>query len=416
MAKSAAPRPLRLLLAVVAAMLVTLAVDIYGAIAMQGSTDELVDDAFRSVTLVEDLRWQVHVLASGEATVTTGDVVAQLDADIAAYAPLADFEDELAVWQALRAELTPLREEARRGDRAAVARRALAVSALVEHLVAINLRSAAHVTDGLGGERRREIVIDAIVVLLIAALLVRLGIGFQRALTHEAELIARNLAMVQEQNRELEAFAGRAAHDLRAPLNPIRGFAELIVSDGEAPPELQRMGALIGKGVARMSRVIDDMLELSRSGQAAPGVAHARTITVAVIDELAPELRDAEVEVEVEPLILACRDTALEQLLRNLLGNSAKYRSPERRLHIALSVRARDGRAVIEVVDNGTGMDAEAARHAFDPFFRARPDVAGTGLGLAIVERIARAYGGSCTLDSSRDQGTTVTVTLPIAA
>jgi signal transduction histidine kinase len=407
-------RPLRLLLAIVAAMFVTLAVDIYGALATASSTEALVDDALRGVYLVEDLRWQFHKLSAGEEP-DEPTILSRIDADVAAYGPLASYKNEGAVWDQLRAELAPLHEEIRRGDHAAAARRAQRVSDLVEQLVAINVQSADSIAQHLSGLRLREIVIDVAVVLVIMVLLIRVGVSFNRTQQHEAELIARNLAMVQEQNRELEAFAGRAAHDLRVPLNPIRGFADLIATGRDSPDELRRMGGLISKGVMRMNRIIEDMLELSRSGRSTPGTANVRATAVTVLDELAAELRDADVELEIPELVVACRDSALEQILRNLVENSAKYREPSRRLAVAISARSEHGRAILEVEDNGMGMDEFAAEHAFDPFFRARPDVVGTGLGLAIIERIVRAYGGRCSLTSAPGSGTTVNVELPLA-
>jgi signal transduction histidine kinase len=406
-------RPLRLLLAIVAAMFVTLAVDIYGALATASSTEALVDDALRGVYLVEDLRWQFHKLSAGEEP-DEPTILSRIDADVAAYGPLASYKNEGAVWDQLRAELAPLHEEIRRGDHAAASRRAQRVSDLVEQLVAINVQSADSIAQHLSGLRLREIVIDVVVVLVIMVLLIRVGVSFNRTQQHEAELIARNLAMVQEQNRELEAFAGRAAHDLRVPLNPIRGFADLIVSGRDSPDELRRMGGLISKGVMRMNRIIEDMLELSRSGRSTPGTANVRATAVTVLDELAAELRDADVKVEIPELVVACRDSALEQILRNLIENSAKYREPSRRLAVAITARSEQGRAILAVEDNGMGMDEFAAEHAFAPFFRARPDVVGTGLGLAIIERIVRAYGGRCSLTSAPGSGTTVNVELPL--
>ena len=103
---------------------------------------------------------------------------------------------------------------------------------------------------------------------------------------------------------------------------------------------------------------------------------------------------------------------ALGQILRNVITNAIKYRSPSRPLAIAIRAEVADGQIVISVEDNGIGMDPESARHAFEPFYRARSELAGHGLGLAIVERIARSVGGSCELSSATDRGTRVTVRL----
>src|SRR5438094_207834 len=80
---------------------------------------------------------------------------------------------------------------------------------------------------------------------------------------------------VAQRNRELDAFAGRAAHDLRGPLNPIRGYADLLMAapGSEPPEEIREMASRIRIAVDRMARVVDDMLELSRAGRPPRGEA-----------------------------------------------------------------------------------------------------------------------------------------------
>ena len=111
---------------------------------------------------------------------------------------------------------------------------------------------------------------------------------------------------------------------------------------------------------------------------------------------------------------MSCNDNALEQILRNLLGNASKFRSPERKLEIDITARRLGGTVELSVGDNGVGMTPAAIPHAFDPFYRGRHDIAGTGLGLSIVDRIVKVSGGACRLDRDRAVGTRVTVTIPV--
>jgi signal transduction histidine kinase len=159
------------------------------------------------------------------------------------------------------------------------------------------------------------------------------------------------------------------------------------------------------------------MLELSRAGRPTPGQACPAKVGAEVLDELAPELLGAELHTQLTLEPVACADGVLAQILRNLVSNAVKFRSRERALHLRL-VALPDGDWIdITLEDNGVGMDAESAAHAFEPFYRGRTDreVPGHGLGLAIVERATRALGGRCELASAPDHGTRIVIRLPHA-
>src|SRR6185312_2877724 len=237
-------------------------------------------------------------------------------------------------------------------------------------LVAINVRETEHATERMKTTRRFELTLDAIAVLAAAIVIGVLGLRLVRVQQRATELLAENLSRAEDRNRELDAFAGRAAHDLRSPLNPIRGYAELIATDSAVPPETRRHGSLITKAVLRMQRVIDDMLELARAGHVERGTAAVVPVIGRVRAELEAELHDAELRVNADDVTAAITETSLEQILRNLIGNAAKFRSPDRKLAIDVSARCNAGDVVIEVADNGVGMDRESLEHAFDPFWR----------------------------------------------
>jgi signal transduction histidine kinase len=172
----------------------------------------------------------------------------------------------------------------------------------------------------------------------------------------------------------------------------------------------------IRKSASRMIGIIDDLLALSVAGRPTPGEAPVAQVVDEVLGELAPDLADAKVEVRVDDVRAACSPGVLAQLLRNLVSNAIKYRSPVRPLALDIAAGQRDGAVELAVKDNGVGMSPEAVAHAFEPFFRAAQGRApGHGLGLAIVERTVSALGGECELESHVDQGTRVALRLPIA-
>jgi len=247
----------------------------------------------------------------------------------------------------------------------------------------------------------RGLWVDIGVGLVTLGLAVAIGFALLRALRVQRALVARHV-------EELEAFAGRTAHDLRGPLSPVRGYADLLTL--EASETVRGYGAKIRRAADRMDGIISDLLALSVSGKPRPGSVRVASAIDAALAELA--LADADIQLSCDESVVAVSAGVLAQILRNLIGNAAKYRSPERRL--ALAITASKGE--IAVRDNGIGMTTEAAARAFDPYYRADDDapVAGHGLGLAIVRRTVEATGGTCALTSRLGVGTTVTLRLPL--
>jgi len=407
-------RPAFLIVIVGVALALVVGVDLWGAHTAQHSANQIFNNATRSIELVEDMRWQLHQLAHADGK-QPDPILARIDADMVAYAPLATYENEADTWAGVRDLLVLSRDAARRGDFATVRQRDPGISDAFEQLVAINHQETQSLIDQIAADQRTETLGDVIAVLVASIVIAVFAIRLSRTQARERQLITENLQRIEERNRELDAFAGRAAHDMRSPLNPIRGYAELISTDNNAPPETRRQASMIIKAVLRMNRVVDDMLALSRAGHPEVGSASVAQGVTLVREELAAELADANVMLEVDDVYVGCNDVSLEQLVRNLVGNASKYRSPDRKLEIRVAARREGERVLISVTDNGIGMEPESIKHAFDPFYRGRRDIVGTGLGLSIVERLTRAHGGSCSIDPDHTPGTRITVTLPSA-
>jgi len=135
------------------------------------------------------------------------------------------------------------------------------------------------------------------------------------------------------------------------------------------------------------------------------------------------ELQGARIVTEIGDDCVACGPSVLEQVVRNLLGNAAKFRSRDRPLLITVRTEKRasrdnpDGQVALIIEDNGMGLDPEAAKHVFEPYYRAYTarEVPGQGLGLAIVERVVHTLGGTCEIGPTAGPGTRVTIHLPAA-
>ncbi len=230
----------------------------------------------------------------------------------------------------------------------------------------------------------------------------------------ESETAARN------SETRMRQFVADASHELRTPLTSIRGYSELY-RQGALPDQAgvdRAMQRIEGEAV-RMGGLVDDMLTLARQDQ-------ARDITYSLVD-VASIARDAgddaraaapdrAISIDADGSALVTGDEpALRQVLGNLVSNALQHTAGS----VRLGVNAHDDVVVVTVADDGPGLSPEDAAHVFDRFYRvdaARTRVhGGSGLGLSIVQSIVDEHGGTISLDSAPDRGTTITVTLPSA-
>ncbi|MEO8841744.1 MAG: HAMP domain-containing sensor histidine kinase [Kofleriaceae bacterium] len=411
----ATPWPALAALAVVVVLsLGMLAVDLVVDHHTAEQTSSLVEDSLRSVALADDLRHQAYRLSTANlAPDQIASIAEQIDADARAYDPLANSEGEGDEWDRLQGLLAHLRHE----QPLSVANNSAGLVAEIEtsiaRLVRINQDAARRSATDITAAHTSGLIVDAVVGVVTLALVSLVALVLVRALRRQRVLLQLHLASVDERTRELAAFASRTAHDLKGPLSPIRGYADLLSL--QPLPEVKEMARRVGRAVDRMSAIIDDMLELSVHGRPVSGQVALTPAVLDAVEELRGELGDAEVSVELGELTLGCSATIFGQVLRNLITNAAKYRDPQRRLALRVQARRDGDRIEIAVVDNGLGMDAETQAHAFEPYYRATTKVPGHGLGLSIVRRTVEAIGGSVELASTLGEGTRVTVAVPAA-
>jgi signal transduction histidine kinase len=411
----ATPWPALAALAVVVVLsLAMFAVDIVVDHHTADHTTALVEDSLRSVALADDLRHQAYRLSTANlAPDQIASIAEQIDADARAYDPLANSDGEGDEWNRLQGLLAHLRHEQPlpAGNNSSTLMSDIESS--IGRLVRINQDEAHRGATAIGEAHTSGLIIDAVVGVITLALVSLVALVLVRTLRRQRTLLQLHLASVDERTRELAAFASRTAHDLKGPLSPIRGYADLISL--QPAPEVKEMARRIGRAVDRMNGVIDDMLELSVHGRPVSGQVALTPAVLDAIEELRGELGDAEVSVELGELTLGCSATIFGQVLRNLITNAAKYRDPHRRLALRVQARRDGDRIEIAVVDNGLGMDPEAQAHAFEPYYRATTTVPGHGLGLSIVRRTVEAIGGTVELASTPGEGTRVTVAVPAA-
>jgi signal transduction histidine kinase len=265
-------------------------------------------------------------------------------------------------------------------------------------------------------QSRTILWLSAIGVIGITLAAIILLVAIRNVHRREEEASQMTLRL-EEQNRELDAFAARVAHDLRGPLSTINLAIDRLI---ERLPDEHATGDILRRGVGRMETLIRDLLTLSRVDSQAPDAASDPAIVAAsVVRDLSAPVAEAggHLELAVDDARVRCSEGLLRDVLWNLVENALKYRGTAPPTIRVEGHYAGNGYE-IRVTDNGMGMSADEARHAFDAFFRgarAPRGVSGTGLGLSIVKRIVEVSAGKIAIDSKVDRGTTVIVDLPLA-
>lgn len=220
--------------------------------------------------------------------------------------------------------------------------------------------------------------------------------------------------MLEERNRDLDAFAGRVAHDIRGPLTTVSLVTARL---SQTAPGEQKAVETLRRGIDRMEALIRDLLALARVEKMHEACDPASAS--ANIEEQFAQRIEAEkgtLRVSLDHSRIRCSDGLLLQVLANLVDNALKYRRTEVPPKIAVSGSPVGATYEIQVVDNGVGMAPEDAAQLFLPFYRAARtrDLPGTGLGLSIVKRVVEASGGSIAVDTHLGQGTSFVVRFPV--
>jgi signal transduction histidine kinase len=210
---------------------------------------------------------------------------------------------------------------------------------------------------------------------------------------------ARSLELVESKNRALEAFAARAAHDLRSPLVPIHSLASLIVRAGRDEADVRLASRIVGSA-SRMSAVIDAMLAFSRSGLLPRGRTEVQNAVTEALADLGAVAGGAEVVLQLEEATVACAPEVLGQILRNVMGNALKYRVPDRPLPPGGLHPGRDVLGVGRGRGQRPGHGARSRPASVRAVLPRDGGGSGHGLGLAIVDSYVRALGGSVQLRS----------------
>jgi len=224
---------------------------------------------------------------------------------------------------------------------------------------------------------------------------------------------------LERANRELDAFSYSVSHDLRAPLRAIDGFTRKVVADHAAALDGEARGYLerVTKAVARMSALIEALLELARISRATlkKDDVDLSALAADVVADLRAAHPERAVTFAVAPALTARGDRRLlSVVLVNLLGNAWKFTGHTDGPRIEFARHPAEPHGFV-VRDNGAGFDAAHAARLFAPFqrFHQASEFAGTGVGLATVQRVVNRHGGRIWAESAPGQGAAFFFTLP---
>jgi light-regulated signal transduction histidine kinase (bacteriophytochrome) len=224
--------------------------------------------------------------------------------------------------------------------------------------------------------------------------------------------VAERTADLEAANRELEAFSFSVAHDLRAPLRHIDGFARMVLEEARGLDEglIKHLNTIV-QAAGGMGRMIDGLLGLSRVGRA--GLQRQRVDMAKLVEDARRELGQdaAHSRWEIGALPAVSGDPVLLRLVWvNLLSNALKYSSRQAEPKIEVGTKAaEDGKLVFFVRDNGVGFDMRYGEKLFNVFQRLhrQDEFEGIGIGLATVRRVIERHGGRVWAESKVDEGAT---------
>ena len=243
-------------------------------------------------------------------------------------------------------------------------------------------------------------------------------IGASKVARDISELKRAEIALTVA-NQELESFSYSVAHDLRAPLRGMNGFAQILLDDYKDKLDANGQDCLheIHSNAVRMAALIDALLSLARVTRSELKLEQADLTAVArsVVSQLSTAEPERRVEVVIEERLSAYVDPQLcRNLLDNLLGNAWKYTGKVGEARIEFGSMNKEGAATFFVQDNGAGFDMAYAKKLFAPFQRLHTasEFQGTGIGLATARRIVHRHGGRIWAEGHVGTGATFYFTL----
>ncbi len=237
----------------------------------------------------------------------------------------------------------------------------------------------------------------------------------------------RLMSALRDADRRKDEFLAMLAHELRNPLGPIRNAVEVLQLVGPPEPRLLRAVGMIQRQVTHLTRLVDDLLDVSRITRGTVRLRRQIVDLAEIVDHAVDQVRPA-IETKSQslaitnarsPITLDADPARLIQVVANLIGNASKFTPSGGALRIATELA--DGQAVIRVSDNGIGIPADLLPRVFDLFVQGLTSAdrtqGGLGIGLTLARQLVDLHGGRIEARSAGPgHGSEFTVTLPAVA
>lgn len=244
----------------------------------------------------------------------------------------------------------------------------------------------------------------------------------RRGVLTGAVLAYQDVTELMRAIRAKDEFVSNISHELRTPLTSATAYLELIDDSADIGPAVRKQVTAVRRNVARLSRLVADLLFATRATSGSTLIDPYRIDVVTVVAEALDAARveaavaGVTLEVELPDRLVACVDgIRLRQAVDNLVGNAIAF--VPRNGHVAVTLEAHEEGLALTVEDDGDGIDPDDLPRIFDRFYRgqnaSRLHVRGAGLGLDIVRTIVEAHRGEVSVESAPGRGTTVRVAIP---
>jgi two-component system phosphate regulon sensor histidine kinase PhoR len=236
----------------------------------------------------------------------------------------------------------------------------------------------------------------------------------------------QRLAIIRDITREVSLertrrdFVANASHELRSPLTVISGYLDTLADEAEMPPGWRGPVAEMQRQAERMTRILGDLLELTRLESAERSALHEFVDVLGMLKLIAKEFQtpgsrpSVTLSLETDAALLGS-ESELHSIFYNLVNNAVRFTPPTGSVRIAW--RTEDDNAVFEVADTGIGIAPEQIPRITERFYRVDPGRSrasgGTGLGLAIVKHALQRHEGTLTIRSKEGEGSTFSCRFP---
>ncbi|TAK34613.1 MAG: PAS domain S-box protein [Chloroflexota bacterium] len=235
--------------------------------------------------------------------------------------------------------------------------------------------------------------------------------------------VARDVTELTELDRLKDQFILVAAHELKTPVTIVKGYTQTLLRGNDSlPPARRRVLDAIDRGADRITRIVEDLLDISRLQLGQLELREELTDLAKLVEEVIDRLSLTTTRhnlrlIKAEPVAIQGDRDRLEQVLVNLLGNAITYSPQGGEVDVAVYIRGRE--VVVSVRDRGVGIPEGKQSRIFQRFYRAHTgtpyDYGGMGVGLYISHEIIRRHGGRMWFESKEGEGSTFYFSLPLA-